>query len=1586
MTLSRTRTLLSPQSLRAAAIVALLVISPISLADTTPQTLPFSQDWSTTTLISTDDDWSGVVGIVGYRGDGLASTGDDPQTVVADGSSTPVDVNANETNPDSFSTGGVAEFDTLTDPVVALQGSGTADAPHIVIHLDTTGETAITVTYNVRDVEGSATDAVQQVALQYRVGNSGNFTNIAAGFVSDATTVNEATQVTTVSATLPMDAENESEVQVRIISVNASGSDEWVGIDDIFIYNADTTPLPLLLSEVVITPTIGEYIEIYNPNGFAVDLSNVYLTDATFASGGDYYYNLPTGADAGGGCCGDFHARFPDGATIDPGEYQTIAMNGSDNFSTEWGIDPDYELYEDGTDAIPDMREAFAGSINGQGGLSNSGEIAILYFWDGATDLVTDLDQALWGDGAEAVDKSGISIDGPDGDMVATAYQNDTATGSQDVISASAHSDGDAYRRTDFDEGAETQTGSNGVDGNDETSEDLSNTWDVGTATPGAGIPDPPASARLLLTEIVVTPTVGEMVEIHNPNDFAVDLSNFYITDATFTGNPSAFYYNLPTGMNAGGGGFGDFNARFPDGAVIAAGETQTISMAGSEDFFAEYGINPTYELFEDAPMLGGGDAIPDMREATSGSINNQGGLSNGGEVIVLYFWDGTSDLVIDIDYALWGDGAEAVDKTGIMIDGPDADMDASTYQADIATGSQDVISDSAHSDGESYSRIDPTEGGETQSGSNGADGSSETSEDVSATWGVASTVTPGVFTNPLVINEIHADPDSTSGDANGDGNSDGQDDEFVEIVNTGSLTFDLSGFSLSDAVSERHVFPMNTELPPGCAIVVFGDGTITGAFGGAITQEASTNSLGFNNSGDTVNLSNNGFGLLEETYGGEGGNNQSLTRDPDLTGGFAEHSTATGSGGALFSPGTEIDGTAFAMDCVPTPTTSTIPEVQGSGSESPVLGELIIVEDVIVTCVDTNGFYIQDPVGDADSTTSDGIFVFTSSAPTVASGDQVDVTGTVEEFFGATQFGDTGLIVNIDSMGNALPAPQSLDDKTPSGMASDPASLEVFEGMLIDLSTGFETTGGTDAFGDIPVANGGRVFRETGIEFPGLPMLPVWDGNPEVFDIDPNGLGVLANAAVNAGTPVTSAEGCLTFSFGDYVLLPTAYVFGAEPTIQEAVRATVAGEMTIASFNVERIADTDASRIEKASIYIREVLGTPNVVAIQEVFDIGDLNAIAARILADDATTSYTAQLVEGNDVGGIDVGYLIDNTISNVTATQLGAAETLSLDGSLLHDRPPLLLEGDYTGNGMAFPFTALNVHNRSLGGIENPNDPDDENRVRQKRLEQAQSIATMVQDYQTMNPTIPLVVLGDFNAFEFTDGYVDMVGQIAGDFVPADNERSGPDLVDPNLTIETLSVDAGDRYSFIFGGSSQALDHALTSSAATPFVRGMEFGRGNADAPDSDQGVGGNALRSSDHDGLVLFLMTDQDGDADPDDVDNCPMIANADQANSDTDDLGDACDNCTMVDNNDQADGDFDGVGDACDNCPMDNNGAQADGDTDGVGNACDNCSMVFNPFQEDSDMDGVGDACDLDTLLFRDGFESGDLTVWSSTQP
>ena len=726
------------------------------------------------------------------------------------------------------------------------------------------------------------------------------------------------------------------------------------------------------------------------------------------------------------------------------------------------------------------------------------------------------------------------------------------------------------------------------------------------------------------------------------------------------------------------------------------------------------------------------------------------------------------------------------------------------------------------------------------------------------------------------IINEFLADPASDlPGDANGDGIRHFGDDEFIEIVNSSDINIDISSWTLADGAQVRHSFPSDTVVFSGCSIVVFGGDTPTGTFGNSLVQTASTGSVGLSNGGDTITLNNGTADVAVTSYGSEGGDNQSLTLDPDVSGTlpYVKHSAATGSGGTLFSPGTKIDGTQFA-GC---PVAAEIYEIQGAGASSPLEDTPVLTDGDVVTALAPDGFFMQTPAGltDGDSDTSDGVFVFTGTAPAVAVGDLVDVTGTVDEFFGFTEITGSPVVTVVGT--SSLPPVVAFGPNVPSPNPASPScsiEYECYEGMLVKI-TGGAVTGGNQDFGSDPIAEpnitagSARTFRAPGTEFP-LDLggsIPQWDGNPEVFELDPDKLG-LANQTIFGGSSFT-ATGVIGFDFGDYELWPTELEF-TQAALPTSVRNRMMGETTVGSLNMFRFAsDGDyAVRLAKLSKYVRLVLNSPDILGVQEVADIGALQDLAEKIALDDGSVNYTAHLFEGNDIGGIDVGFLLRSDIDVGSLSQMGAAEIFTFDNSLLHDRPPLLLEAIYTGNGKDFRVTVLVVHNRSLNGI-------DTERVQLKRLAQAQSIATMVQNYQSAYPRTPLIVLGDFNAFEFTDGYVDAVGHIMGDINPSESLQSGPDLVSPNLTNQVYSLPAGERYSFVFNGNAQVLDHALTSSAVDRWVRGFEFGRGNSDAAHDQINDAGTAMRSSDHDGFVLFLMTDRDGDNVADDVDECPV---------------------------------------------------------------------------------------------------------------
>lgn len=249
----------------------------------------FIQNWTDAGLITTANNWANVPSIVGYLGDDPSGspTGVDPRNLTSPtvGLTANVTPNSTATNP---SGGGVYEVQ-IANPTIALNGSGTADFPHIVVYLDATGRENVRFQANIRDLD--ATDnAVQQVAVQYRIGG-GPWQNVTGGYVADATDTG-ATKVTAIDVTLPADANNASDLEVRVLTTNAVGNDELVGIDDIVISSApagaDTT-----------APTLAAF----NPtdpddNAVAVDPgANIVLRFTEAVKAGTGSFTLSNGTD-----------------------------------------------------------------------------------------------------------------------------------------------------------------------------------------------------------------------------------------------------------------------------------------------------------------------------------------------------------------------------------------------------------------------------------------------------------------------------------------------------------------------------------------------------------------------------------------------------------------------------------------------------------------------------------------------------------------------------------------------------------------------------------------------------------------------------------------------------------------------------------------------------------------------------------------------------------------------------------------------------------------------------------------------------------------------------------------------------------------------------------------------------------------------------------------------------------------------------------------------------------------------------------------------------------------------------------------
>jgi hypothetical protein len=176
----------------------------------------------------------------------------------------------------------------------------------------------------------------------------------------------------------------------------------------------------------------------------------------------------------------------------------------------------------------------------------------------------------------------------------------------------------------------------------------------------------------------------------------------------------------------------------------------------------------------------------------------------------------------------------------------------------------------------------------------------------------LAALMAHGPLEAAILINEVLADP---AADANVDGTLHVTQDEFIELVNTAPDPRSLAGWSVSDLVQVRHVFGGDAMVPGYGFFLVFGGGVPQGFDQAAV---ASSGSLGLNNAGDTISLWDAGSQLVDvASYGGEGGQDASLTRFPDAAGPFALHTDVSG---AAFSPGRTVDGFSQLPHAEPPP------------------------------------------------------------------------------------------------------------------------------------------------------------------------------------------------------------------------------------------------------------------------------------------------------------------------------------------------------------------------------------------------------------------------------------------------------------------------------------------------------------------------------------------------------------------------------------------------------------------------------------------------------------------------------------------
>jgi predicted extracellular nuclease len=602
----------------------------------------------------------------------------------------------------------------------------------------------------------------------------------------------------------------------------------------------------------------------------------------------------------------------------------------------------------------------------------------------------------------------------------------------------------------------------------------------------------------------------------------------------------------------------------------------------------------------------------------------------------------------------------------------------------------------------------------------------------------------------------------------------------------------------------------------------------------------------------------------------------------------------------------------AIALNVQPPPVLTAIHDIQGAGDVSPFVNTVVTTEGIVTARRFNNGFFLQAPDAevDADSRTSEGIFVFTSSAPPAAAavGNRVRISGMVQEFAPAsdptspTETEITSPTVTLLSTGNALPAAITL-----TATNTDPAGpidqLEPFEGMRVHVDSlvvvaptqgtinEAAATSSTNGVYFGVIAGVARPFREPGIEVPdplppGSPCcIPRFDANPERIRVDSNGqaaFGPNDTTEVMSGAMVAGITGVLDYGSRAYTILPDAGTQGVVSGLHGFTPVSVPGahRFTIATANLERFFDTIndpntsdvaltpaafANRLKKASLQIRNVMQRPDIIGVEEVENLDVLMAIASQLNADSAgDVQYAAHLFEGNDPGGIDDGILVNTLRVAVRDVRQEGKDTtyinpLNGQPELLNDRPPTVLRATIvTPDDAPLDITVIANHLRSLNGVD---DPTDGPRVRRKRLSQAEFLGRLIEGLQLSSGGEPIVAVGDFNAFEFSDGYVDVIGTIKGAPAAADQVvLSSTDV--PNAGAPLVDLIERDtsirRYSYSFDGNAQSLDHVVATQAAADIFAGIEWGHSNADFPETFRADSTRPERLSDHDPVVATFI--------------------------------------------------------------------------------------------------------------------------------
>jgi endonuclease/exonuclease/phosphatase family metal-dependent hydrolase len=548
---------------------------------------------------------------------------------------------------------------------------------------------------------------------------------------------------------------------------------------------------------------------------------------------------------------------------------------------------------------------------------------------------------------------------------------------------------------------------------------------------------------------------------------------------------------------------------------------------------------------------------------------------------------------------------------------------------------------------------------------------------------------------------------------------------------------------------------------------------------------------------------------------------------------------------------------------------TPTIQDIHGSTFLSPFAGQQVTGVAGVVTAVATTGsgrgFWFQEPNPDRHRIGSAGLFVFTGSkTPSVAVGDAVLVSGLVEDFHpDAPAATSVDLAITeleratwtVESAGNPLPAPVVLRPTTvPFLMSADVGGADIesrtlqphryaldffksHEGELVAVDDA-RVIGPTDSFNELYVTTKPGVDRTPG----GGMIYPSYaDRDTGRIEVVPVPGGPAAPKANVGDSLVGRTTGPLTYSeFGGYEIDATAIGTLASGGITPDVTARQrSNQLAIATYNVENLAPTDpASKFAALADGVVTNLAGPDILAVEEVQDndgAKDDGVVAADVTLTDLTDAIVAaggprydwrEIDPVNDAdGGQPGGNIRQVFLFNPRRVSFvggpGGTSTTAVRVTDVHGSPRLSASPGRIDPGNADAWSASRkplvgeflFRDRPVFVVANHfvsklGDQPDEGRFQPparssevQRTQQAQEVRDFVGSIEKIDRRADVVVLGDLNDYQFS--------------ATAHILTSGHALVD---LIDTLP--RNQRYTYVFDGQSEVLDHILTSPSITRF----------------------------------------------------------------------------------------------------------------------------------------------------------------------